>query len=283
MADRCLLSIHAHPDDEASKGASTVAKYKTEGVRAVLVTCTGGEEGDILNPVMDRPEIRADLAAVRQRELEVASALIGYDEIVLLGYRDSGMPDTEANARPEAFANADLDEAVARLVEIIRRERPQVILTYGDDQQGYPHPDHLRVHDISLPAFDRAGDPSYRPDLGEPFTPLKMYYSVWSRARIEATHNKFVELGLESPFSDDWFTRPSQDDRVTTSIDIGPWFDVRLEALLAHATQVDPDSTFWFGLPREIARSVHPYEDYILAHSRVETQLPETDLFAGIH
>ncbi len=283
MADRCLLSIHAHPDDEASKGASTVAKYKTEGVRAVLVTCTGGEEGDILNPVMDRPEVRADLAAVRQRELEVASALIGYDEVVLLGYRDSGMPDTEANARPEAFANADLDEAVARLVEIIRRERPQVILTYGDDQQGYPHPDHLRVHDISLPAFERAGDPSYRPDLGEPFTPLKMYYSVWSRARIEATHNKFVELGLESPFSDDWFTRPSQDDRVTTSIDIGPWFDVRLEALLAHETQVDPDSAFWFGLPREVARSVHPYEDYILAHSRVETQLPETDLFAGIH
>jgi mycothiol S-conjugate amidase len=283
MADRCLLSIHAHPDDEASKGASTVAKYKTEGVRAVLVTCTGGEEGDILNPAMDLPEIRADLAAVRKRELEVASALIGYDEVVLLGYRDSGMPDSEANARPEAFANADLDEAVARLVGIIRRERPQVILTYGDDQQGYPHPDHLRVHDISLPAFERAGDSSYRPDLGEPFTPLKMYYSVWSRARVEATHNKFVELGLESPFSEDWFTRPNQDERVTTSIDIGPWFDVRLEALLAHATQVDPESAFWFGLPREIARSVHPFEDYILAHSRVETQLPETDLFAGIH
>ncbi len=282
MADRCLLSIHAHPDDEASKGAPTVAKYKTEGVRAVLVTCTGGEEGDILNPAMDRPEIRADLAAVRKRELEAASALIGYDELVLLGYRDSGMLDSEANARPDAFANADLDEAVARLVKIIRREQPQVILTYGDDQQGYPHPDHLRVHDISLPAFDLAGDHTYGPDLGEPFTPLKMYYSVWSRARVEATHAKFLELGLESPFSDDWFTRPSQDDRVTTSIDIEPWFDVRLEALLAHATQVDPESAFWFGLPREIARTVHPFEDYILAHSRVETSVPETDLFAGI-
>lgn len=282
MADRCLLSIHAHPDDEASKGAPTVAKYKSMGVRAVLVTCTGGEEGDILNPAMERPEVRADLAAVRLRELEAASALIGYDEVILLGYRDSGMPDSEANARPEAFANADLDEAVARLVEIIRRECPQVILTYGDDQQGYPHPDHLRVHDISVPAFELAGDSSYRPDLGEPFTPLKMYYSVWSRARVAATHEKFLELGLESPFSDDWFTRPSQDERVTTSIDIGPWFDVRLEALLAHATQVDPDSAFWFGLPREIARSVHPYEDYILARSRVATSVPETDLFAGI-
>jgi mycothiol S-conjugate amidase len=283
MADRCILSIHAHPDDEASKGASTIAKYKAEGVRAVLVTCTGGEEGDILNPVMDRPEVRADLAAVRLRELEAASALIGYDEVILLGYRDSGMPDSQANAHPEAFANAELDEAVARLVEIIRRERPQVILTYGDDQQGYPHPDHLRVHDISIPAFELAGDSSFRPELGDPFTPLKMYYSVWARARIEATHSKFLELGLESPFSEDWFTRPSQDDRVTTSIDIEPWFDVRLEALLAHATQVDPDSAFWFGLPREIARSVHPFEDYILAFSRVATEVPETDLFAGIN
>ena len=282
MADRCILSIHAHPDDEASKGASTIARYKSEGVRAVLVTCTGGEEGDILNPVMDRPEVRADLAAVRLRELEAASALIGYDDVILLGYRDSGMPDSEANAHPDAFANADLDQAVGRLVEIIRRECPQVILTYGDDQQGYPHPDHLRVHDISIPAFELAGDASYRPELGAPFTPLKMYYSVWARARIEATHAKFLELGLESPFSDEWFTRPSQDDRVTTTIDIQPWFDVRLEALLAHATQVDPDSAFWFGLPREIARTVHPYEDYILAFSRVDTHLPETDLFAGI-
>ena len=165
-----------------------MAKYKSMGVRAVLVTCTGGEEGDILNPAMDLPEVRADLGAVRMRELEAASALIGYDEVILLGYRDSGMPDSEANARPEAFANADLDEAIARLVEIIRRECPQVILTYGDDQQGYPHPDHIRVHDISVPAFELAGDPAYRPDLGEPFTPLKMYYSVWSRARVAATH-----------------------------------------------------------------------------------------------
>jgi mycothiol S-conjugate amidase len=282
MADRCLLSIHAHPDDEASKGASTVAKYKSEGVRAVLVTCTGGEEGDILNPAMDLPEIRDNIGEVRMRELEAASAIIGYDEVILLGYRDSGMPDSEANSRPDAFANAPMDEAVARLVEIIRREAPQVILTYGDDQQGYPHPDHIRVHDISLPAFELAGDPSYRPDLGDPFTPLKMYYSAWTSTRIRATHDKFVELGLESPFTDDWFKRPSQDHRVTTQVDIGDWFDVRLEALLAHATQVDPDSAFWFGLPRDIARTVHPFEDYILARSRVVSELPESDLFAGI-
>ena len=282
MADRCLLSVHAHPDDEASKGASTVARYKSEGVRAVLVTCTGGEAGDILNPAMDTPEVRADLHGVRMRELERSAALIGYDDVVLLGYRDSGMPDSEANAHPDAFANADLDEAVGRLVEIIRRERPQVILTYGDDQQGYPHPDHLRVHDISVPAFDLAGDASYRPDLGEPFAPSKLYYSVWTHRRISAMHEKFVELGLESPFTEDWFTRPHHDDRVTTTIDIGPWFDVRLEALLAHATQVDPESAFWFGLPPDVARTVHPVEEYILGRTRVDSELPEDDLFAGV-
>ncbi len=278
----CLLSVHAHPDDEASKGAATVARYKAEGVRAVLVTCTGGEEGDILNPAMDTPEVRERLAAVRRDELALAAKIIGYDEVVLLGYRDSGMPDSEANARPEAFANADLDEAVGRLVEIIRRERPQVILTYGDDQEGYPHPDHLMVHDISIPAFARAGDPAWYPDLGDPWTPSKLYYSVWSRQRILATHQKMVELGVESPFDEKWFDRPSQDHRITTAVPIGDWYDVRLEALLAHATQVDPTSPFWFGLPRDVAREIHPYEEYILADSRVATLIPEHDLFAGL-
>jgi len=282
MFDRCILSVHAHPDDEASKGAPTVARYRARGVRSVLVTCTGGEEGDILNPAMDRPEVRENLHAVRLEELRRAAEIIGYDEVVLLGYRDSGMPDSEANAHPEAFANVELDEAVAALVAIIRRTRPQVILTYGDDQQGYPHPDHLRVHEISVPAFQLAADAEYRPDLGDPFAPSKLYYSVWSMKRIRATHEKFLELGLESPYSADWFERPDQDGRVTTSIDIADHYEVRLEALRAHATQVDPDSPFWFGLPPEVARAVHPYEDFILGHSRVEVALPEDDLFAGI-
>jgi mycothiol S-conjugate amidase len=259
-----------------------VARYHQEGVRTVLVTCTGGEAGDILNPAMDRPEVRADLDAVRRAELDRAAKVIGYDEVVLLGYRDSGMPDSEHNAHPENFANAPLDEAVGRLVEVIRRERPQVIITYGDDQRGYPHPDHLRVHDISLPAFDVAGDPAAFPAAGEPWAPQKLYYVVWSRARIKATHDKFLELGIESPFGEDWFKRPSQDDAITTSVDIADWYDVRLDALLAHETQVDPESPFWFGLPREVARTVHPFDDYVLARSRVATEIPEADLFAGL-
>jgi mycothiol S-conjugate amidase len=277
-----LLTVHAHPDDEASKGAGTIARYHAAGVRTVLVTCTGGEAGDILNPAMDRPEIAADLPAVRLRELARATEIIGYDEVVLLGYRDSGMPETPANADPRAFANASLDEAVGRLVEVIRRERPQVIVTYPDDQSGYPHPDHLRVHDISVLAFEQAGDPDAHPGTGEPWQPLKLYYSVWSRRRMEALHRRFGELGLESPFDDKWFERPSHDDRITTAIDLAGFTEVRLDALLAHETQIDPTSPFWFGLPREEQAAIHPYDDYILARSVVDTTVPEDDLFAGV-
>jgi mycothiol S-conjugate amidase len=255
-------------------------------VRTVLVTCTGGEAGDILNPAMDRPEVRDDIAAVRRVELDRAAQIIGYDEVVLLGYRDSGMPDTPPNAHPEAFANAPLDEAVGKLVEIIRREKPQVIVTYGDDQRGYPHPDHLRVHDISIPAFERAGDPEAYPDAGEPWQPLKLYYTMWSRKRILAMHERFLSLGLESPFSEEWFNRrpPGGEEQVTTSVDISGFTDVRLDALLAHETQIDPTSPFWFGLPRDEHATIHPYDDYTLARSLVDGrgEAPETDLFAGI-
>lgn len=276
-----LLSIHAHPDDESSKGACTVARYAAAGVHTVLVCCTGGEEGDILNPAMDRPDVRDDLHGVRLGELERAAAVIGYDELVLLGYRDSGMPGSEANAHPDAFARADLDEAVGRLVGEIRRTRPQVVVTYHEDQKGYPHPDHLRVHEVSVLAFDRAGDPDAYPDRGEPWQPLKLYYTLWSRRRTLALHEKHLELGLESP----WASRlegPGNDHLVTTVIDVNGFAHVRREALLAHATQIDPASPYWFGLPPDVADTVHPYEEYTLARSLVETGLPEADLFAGI-
>ena len=278
----CLLCVHAHPDDEASKGAGTVAKYSAEGVHTVLVCATGGEEGDILNPAMDRPEVREHIHEVRLEELRRSVEIIGYDELIMLGYRDSGMPDSDANKDPRSFAQAELDEAVGRLVEIVRRTRPQVIVTYNEDQQGYPHPDHIRVHDISVAAFDAAADPTRFPELGPPWQISKMYYSVWSRARIVAMHEKFLELGLESPFDEKWLQRPSQEQSITTSIDIAEQGDIRRQALLAHATQIDPTSPFWFGLPPEIARTVHPYDDYMLARSLVPSETPEDDLFAGV-
>jgi mycothiol S-conjugate amidase len=168
-------------------------------------------------------------------------------------------------------------------VAVIRREKPQVIVTYGDDQQGYPHPDHIRVHDITVPAFDAAGDPDKYPEAGPPWQPVKLYYVAWARARVLAMHEKFKELGLESPFDDErWLKRPSQDHRITTRLDVGEHDEARRAGLLAHATQIDPESPFWFGLPAEAAREAYPYEDYELARSLVDSEVPEDDLFAGI-
>jgi mycothiol S-conjugate amidase len=276
----CLLTVHAHPDDESSKGPGSVARYHAEGVRTVLVCCTGGEEGDILNPAMDTPEVRANIGAVRRDELARAAEIIGYDEVIYLGYRDSGMAGAEANQDPTSFAMAPLEEAVGRLVAIIRREHPQVIVTYPDEQTEYPHPDHIRVHDISLLAFDAAGDPERYPEAGEPYSPLKLYYSVWPRSRMLAMHEKFLELGLESPFDEKWLARLTKQEPFTTSIDISGHDDVRGNALRAHATQVDPNSPFWFGLPPEVQRTLHPFEEYRLARSLVgDVEGIEDDLF----
>ncbi len=262
-----LLTVHAHPDDEASKGPGTVARYRAEGVATVLVCCTGGEEGDILNPAMDTEEVRADLGAVRARELEAAARVIGYDEVVMLGYRDSGMPDSPANQDPACFARAPFDEAVDRLVAVVRRTRPQVMVIYGDEQSGYPHPDHLRVHEVGIEAFRAAGDPQRYPGAGPAWAPAKLYYTMFSPARFRAIHEKFLELGLESPFDDEWRARWDKvgEPTITTSIDITGFADVRRLALLAHATQVDPTSRFWFGLPPEVMNTIHPYDDYELA------------------
>lgn len=277
-----LLSIHAHPDDEASKGAATVARYTAEGAEATLVCATGGEAGEVLNPAMDRPEVHERLAEVRREELERSVAIIGYTELVMLGYRDSGMPDSAENADSRAFANAPLEEAVGRLVAVIRRTKPQVIITYGDEQQGYPHPDHLRVHDISIVAWEAAGDPDRFPAAGPPWTPIKLYYSAWARARFVAMHEGFHDAGLESPFDQKWFDRPSHDHLITTQVDVRDYYSARSGALKAHATQIDPTSPFWFGLPDDVVANLYPWEDFQLAQSRVPTQVPETDLFAGI-
>jgi mycothiol S-conjugate amidase len=283
MSERpCLLAVHAHPDDESSKGAASVSLYDSLGVHTVLVCCTGGEAGDILNPAMDRPEIREQLHQVRMAELTRATSIIGYREVVMLGYRDSGMPGTPENADPRSFFQAPLEEAIGRLVAVIRRVRPQVIVTYPANQEGYPHPDHLRVHAITLPAFTAAGDPDAYPEAGDPWQPAKLYYTSWSGKRILAMHEKYLELGLESPFDEKWFERISEAEPPTTVIDIHEHAAVRDEALLAHATQIDPTSKFWFGLPPEVAQTLYPYDEYVLATSLIPTEQPENDLFAGL-
>ncbi len=275
-----ILTVHAHPDDESSKGPGTISMYSSQGIRTTLVCCTGGEVGDILNPAMDRTEVRENLASVRRAELDSAAAIIGYDEVVMLGYRDSGMPDSDDNQHPEAFANAELDTAVERLVKIIRRVRPQIMVTYPEVQSRYPHPDHLQVTAVSFPAYERAGDPDWYPEAGPPHEPSKLYAPVWSRQRLLRVHQAFLDRGLKSPYDEKWLSGRDRDDRITAVIKVDN--AVRRKALLAHATQVDPESPFWFGLPDAVQDAIHPYEEYMLLLSRVATEEIEDDLFAGL-
>ncbi|HVK25283.1 MAG TPA: mycothiol conjugate amidase Mca [Actinokineospora sp.] len=287
MAEKMrLMAVHAHPDDESSKGAATMAKYVAEGHEVMVVTCTGGERGDILNPAMDRPEVLADIPAVRRAEMAKAAEILGVQHR-WLGFVDSGLP--EGDPKPPlpdgCFALVPLEESVPPLVAVIREFKPHVILTY-DENGGYPHPDHIRNHEVSVAAFDAAGDPELYPSAGEPWAPLKLYYMHgFTRARLVVMHEALLAAGLESPYGewiDSW--KPEQgdvNDRITTKIACAEYFEVRDAALLAHATQIDPDSR-WFAVPLEIQRSVWPYEDYELVRSLVDSTLPETDLFAGV-
>ena len=277
-----MIALHAHPDDESSKGAATVAKYVDDGVRAVLVTATGGEAGDILNPAMDRPEIVANLAEVRRQELAEAARVIGYHDVIMLGYRDSGMPDTQDNARPDAFTNAEGSEVLGRLVEIVRRERPHVVLSY-DSHERYPHPDHLAIHRYGLELFTAAADPALFPEAGPPWSILKMYAPVFSVARVVALHEAVLATGAESPYAD-WIERfdPDADlGKRLTSVDVSTTLGRGRDALRAHRTQVDPDG-FWFSVPEDLVLATYPYEDFELLAARVPIENGERSLFAGL-
>jgi mycothiol S-conjugate amidase len=282
-----LMTVHAHPDDESSKGAATLAKYVAEGHEVMVVTCTGGERGSILNPAMDQPGVAENMATIRREEMAEAARILGVEHR-WLGYVDSGLPEGDPKPPlPEGcFALVPLEESTGTLVEIVREFRPHVLITY-DENGGYPHPDHIRCHEVSVAAFDAAGDPERYPDRGEPWQPLKLYYSHgFSRAKMVKLHEALLARGLESPYAE-WLAnwkqsdRPDPDSRVTTRVDCADYFDVRNRALLAHRTQIDPNSR-WFAIDADLERELWPHEDYELARSLVDTTLPENDLFTGI-
>jgi mycothiol S-conjugate amidase len=280
-----LLAVHAHPDDEASKGAATMARYVAEGAEVLVATCTGGERGSILNPAMNRPDVIANLSGIRHHEMQNAIDILGVHH-AWLGFVDSGLPEGDPlPPLPEGcFGLEPLELAAEPLVRLVRTFRPHVITTY-DENGGYPHPDHIMCHKVSIEAFDAAADPDRYPGTGEPWQPLKLYYHMtFHRARFEALHAAMVDAGLESPYAErleEWTDRPDGGVRVTTRVPCGDYFDVRDKALLAHETQVDPTS-FWFACPIDVQQKAWPTEDYELARSLVETAKPEDDLFAGI-
>jgi mycothiol S-conjugate amidase len=280
-----LMHVHAHPDDESSKGAATTARYVAEGVEVLVVTCTGGERGSILNPNMDRPDVLANIATIRRQEMASARRILGIRQ-EWLGFVDSGFPEGEPSPPlPDGcFGLQPVERAAAPLVAAMRSFRPHVVTTY-DENGGYPHPDHVMCHTVTVAAFDAAGDTEAYPDQGEPWQPLKLYYHhAFNRERTQALHDEMLRRGLESPYADRlaiWSPDQAHDRRITTRVPCADYFPVRDRALLAHATQIDPEGP-WFAVPLDVHQKAWPTEDYELARSLVEAEIPEDDLFAGL-
>jgi mycothiol S-conjugate amidase len=310
-----LMAVHAHPDDESVKGAATLAKYAAEGHAVLVVTLTGGERGDLLNPAMNQPGVKANLAELRRAEMAAAAKILGVQHR-WLGYVDSGLFHSDGRLPAGCFAEVPLEESTERLVQVIRDFQPHVMITY-DEYGGYPHPDHIRCHQVSMAAFEASADPHAYPDAGIPWTVPKIYYihqpiritlsmvklAGWletlyqasagilldririprARVRLRGGSHRFVgralrllEVLMRLPLR--W---PTRSRRVITEISCSDYFGRREDALRAHTTQVDPNGLF-FVVPLEWKQRLWPTEKFELAKTRITTSLPESDLFAGI-
>jgi mycothiol S-conjugate amidase len=279
-----LMAVHAHPDDESSKGAATMAKYVAEGVDVLVVSCTGGERGDVLNPrLKDDPEILRDMAEVRRHEMAKAQQILGVGH-TWLGFVDSGLPEGDPlPSLPDGcFALEPIEVTTEALVRVIREFQPHVMTTY-DEKGVYPHPDHVMCHTVSMSAFGVAGDPAAYEQAGKPWQPLKIYYNqTLTKGRITSYHEAMEAAGIESPFGE-WLSR--WEDRgertITSRIECADYFEVRDKALMAHATQIDPDGA-WFKMPLHMQQETWPTEDFEAAVSYVPIEPVESDLFAGL-
>jgi LmbE family N-acetylglucosaminyl deacetylase len=295
-----LMTVHAHPDDETIGTGGAMAKAVAAGHRVVLVTCTRGELGEIVVPEMDTPDNHRRLGEIRAGELERAMAILGVTEWENLGYHDSGMMGTDGNRDPRSFWQADIDDAARRLTWLVRRYQPDVMTTYNDFG-GYGHPDHIRTHDVSVRAFDRAGDPAWYPEQFEepglmPWAPSKLYEQAFPASVRTQMEARLAEIGRKSFWSAPDDATPEQmaemeafaarmlvpDELITTWIDIaGAPLEAKWNAIHEHVTQISAESPFMLmGLDGWLEGWAR--EAYVLRESRVETPLPEADLFAGI-
>jgi N-acetyl-1-D-myo-inositol-2-amino-2-deoxy-alpha-D-glucopyranoside deacetylase len=279
-----LMCVHAHPDDEAIGTGGVLSRAHAEGRRTAVVTCTGGELGEIVGAGMDPDEVRPRLAEVRLAELTEALEILGAGAPRLLGYRDSGMVGTPGNDEPDSFWQADFDEAVGRLVGEIRAFRPDVLVTY--DAFGlYGHPDHIQAHRVALVAAEACAVPAMYPDRGEAWTVRKVYLATIPRSFIAMANRELTARGLPSPFGD--VTDPGQiivgspDDLVTAQVDVRDFLDVKNRALRAHRSQIGEES-FFLNIPEEMAAVAFGTEWFIRHRSLVAVPAVEDDLFVGL-
>lgn len=279
-----MLAVHAHPDDEASKGAGTLARYAAEGHEVTVVTCTGGEAGDVLNDrIAEYPSVHRDLTGYRRTEMAESQRTLGIDHI-WLGYRDSGLPPEDEPLVPMSFATVPVEVSMLPLVRIIRRLKPHVLVTY-DENGGYPHPDHIRTHEISFAAAEAAASDDY-PELGEPWRVQKLYYDrSMNVLRFKALLDDYEQYDPESnrlSLMREWERSRSRPDfNITTRIDVSDYLQQRDDALRAHACQI-PDDAWFFFWPHDVLRRAWPTDDYELVKSFVTTSESETSLFEGI-
>jgi mycothiol S-conjugate amidase len=276
--DLRLMAVHAHPDDESSKGAASTAKYVHEGIDVLVVSCTGGESGSVLNPSYP-DQHPSDIAALRRVEMANAQQILGVQHR-WLGFVDSGMDEPLPAG---SFAVLPVAEEAPLLAKVIREFRPHVVTTY-DENGGYPHPDHIRTHEITVAAIELASDPT-ADVIGAPWQVQKLYYHhSFSRTRVIALHEASLAAGRQSPYEDwlkDWPEERDTFKRITTRVHCSEYFPVRDSALRAHATQVDPNGA-WFAVDREIEAVTWPTEDFELVWSKVRVDTPEADLFQGL-
>ncbi|HWC36583.1 MAG TPA: N-acetyl-1-D-myo-inositol-2-amino-2-deoxy-alpha-D-glucopyranoside deacetylase [Mycobacteriales bacterium] len=288
--DRRLLLVHAHPDDETIATGATMAMYAAAGVGVTLVTCTLGEEGEILVPELAHlaSDKEDGLGQHRIGELGAAMAALGVTDHRWLGgagrWRDSGMMGTPTNDNPECFWRADLDEAIGELVKVIREVRPQVVVGY-DDNGGYGHPDHIQAHRVTVGAFEAAGDASRYPDAGEPWAPSKLYETALPRSLLQLAYERLKELGDDAPFgvsSPDELTFGVPDERITTAVDAREFLPAKVEAMRAYPTQIEVDGHF-FALSNDVGQGLFGLEHYrLVTGPSPVTGERETDLFAGL-
>ncbi|WP_093799232.1 N-acetyl-1-D-myo-inositol-2-amino-2-deoxy-alpha-D-glucopyranoside deacetylase [Streptomyces sp. Wb2n-11] len=285
---RRLLLVHAHPDDESINNGATMAKYAAEGARVTLVTCTLGEEGEVIPPALAHLAADRDdtLGAHRIAELAAAMKELGVTDHRFLGgpgrFRDSGMMGVPQNHREGAFWAAPVDEAAAYLVEVVRSVRPQVLVTYDPDG-GYGHPDHIQAHRVAMRAADLAADPDFRPDLGVPHTIAKIY---WNRVPRTYAEDGFARLraaavSFSGTAAVDDIPGVVDDARITTEIDGAPYAGAKTAAMRAHATQIAVEDGF-FALSNHLGQPVLVTEFYELVRGERATGGRETDLFAGV-